>query len=57
MTAMNDREINELMIDARAQAIAQGKKLLVCPIDECEWTADNIKSSAKELRRHLVASH
>jgi hypothetical protein len=54
---MTQEKINELMLDAQAQRKAHGTKLLLCPIGECKWTAYNIKTSAKELRRHIVASH
>jgi hypothetical protein len=54
---LSQEEINDLMIDAQALAKALAKQLLVCPIDGSEWPTCGVKSAAKELRRHLVASH
>jgi hypothetical protein len=54
---MTHQELNELVLEAHARAKARGTRYLECPVDGCSWPEDKEKAAAKDLRRHLIASH
>jgi hypothetical protein len=54
---VTQEKINALMLAANAKAKLEGTILVQCPLGDCDWSKLKTEGTAKNLRRHLIASH